>query len=186
MAAVSSLTRRVLVVLLLVIHTACGILLGNVKPVEEKSKNYEVLNLSSEDSDWLRVPGDKTSEANAKGVFDMAYQSKATASIISLNSACRAQPVEQTPVALKTLARPLFFGVSDVTLREEKDLTIAKGPAFETTIRGNLGAKEMIMRAVVLHRSGCIYDLMLIAQPKYFMECEAAFSHFVASLKIKE
>src|SRR5689334_22833806 len=73
------------------VFSSCSVLVGNVKPVDEKSENYGVADLSKENADWVRVEGEKSAksaETNTE-VADVAFQSKQTASIISLNSACR-------------------------------------------------------------------------------------------------
>ncbi|MGK5089729.1 hypothetical protein WDW86_19430 [Bdellovibrionota bacterium FG-2] len=178
--------QRTLLILFMLSQSACSLLLGNIKPIEEKSKNYEIQDLAHENSDWVQIQSDNTAEANTIGISDAAYQSKTDASIISVNSSCREQHSSNTMGDLKSFSNPLFFGVSHITLRDEEEITILKGPALQTTIRGKLGGKEMMLRAVVLQRRACIYDLMLIARPEYFAKGEAAFAHFVASLKIKE
>src|SRR4051812_47677682 len=76
-------------------------LIGNVKPVAEKSESYGVMDLSKENPEWVKLDTSETrSGENSSGgsqetetteVSDVAYQSKRNASIISLNSACRAR-----------------------------------------------------------------------------------------------
>ena len=74
---------RQLIRVLLVLQTStlggCGILLGNVRPAEEKAKNYSVADLSRGNSnEWTRLE-------DPMGA-DEAYQSKKTSAVIAVNS----------------------------------------------------------------------------------------------------
>lgn len=174
---------------LLVAGSSCGILIGNVKPVDEKSRSYGVMDLSRSDPDWIKLDPRKT-EASTDGqvspteIPDVAYQSRRTASIISIDSACRKAP-EEPKESLRTLTQLLFLGMTDITLRTENPLLIQGTQGLETTVRGKLNNEQMMLRTVVLRRSSCVYDLVYIARPEYFAENEADFSHFVASLHMK-
>lgn len=193
----SSLTRvhRVilpsLLTLILSLSSGCGVLIGNVKPVEEKAENYGVLDLAKVSPDWTRLDPSKTladhtaaEETSPTEIADVAFQSKSTSSIISLNSACRKFP-ETPPQDLRTLTNLIFLGITDITLRQEEPLTIQNKPALQTTIEGKLGGESMKVRSVVLRRENCIYDLVYLARPQTFEQGVHDFSQFVASLKVK-
>lgn len=174
---------------LLLLSSSCGILIGNVKPVDEKSRSYGVMDLSKADPGWIKLNPGKT-EPSADGqvspteIPDAAYQSRRTASIISIDSACRKAPEDQ-PESLRTLTDLLLLGMTDITLRTENPLLVQGAQALETTIRGTLNGEKMMLRTVVLRRSECVYDLVYIARPGRFGENEADFSRFVASLRLK-
>lgn len=173
--------------------SSCSVVVGNVKPVDEKSTNYGVMDLSTTHSDWIKLDPQKTAEQDeGKGqsisqteVSDVAFQSKSTASIISLDSACR-HSNESSERDLKTLSNLLFLGITDVTLREEKGIEVQKTPALETTLRGKLNSEPMSFKTVVLRRQSCVYDLVYMARPRFFDSQVDDFSHFVASLRLKE
>lgn len=183
---------------LLALSSSCGILIGNVKPVDEKSRSYGVMDLSDANPDWIRLDPEKTDvsvdgKVSPTEIPDAAYQSRTTASIISIDSACRAAPEDQTE-SLNTLTQLLFLGMTDITLRKESPIVIPSSDpgghgqgtqGLETTVRGKLNGEQMMLRAVVLRRSSCVYDLVYIARPENFDENEADFSHFVASLRVK-
>lgn len=165
--------------LALALSSGCATLIGNVEPVEEKSESYGVMDLSKADRDWSRLPASQGSE-----VSDVAYQSLSTASIISLNSACRATP-ETQPKDLQALTNLLFLGISDITQRTEKGVIVHNLPALETTILGKLNNEPMMLRTVVLRRGNCIYDLLYMARPRHFPRHETEFAQFIASLRLR-
>jgi hypothetical protein len=174
-------------------QSGCSLFFGNVKPVEEKSDSYGILDLSKVNSDWTRLdpkgttPHDQTPDAPPpeSGISDVVFQSKKSASIISLNSACnRYKKVPQNP-DLKALTRELFLGLSEMHDLEQANLIIQETPALQTTIQGKLNGESMKLRTVVLQRSHCVYDLMYIARPERFLENEDDFSHFVSSLRLR-
>lgn len=183
----------------LVFGAACSTLIGNVKPVDEKSETYGVADLARENSDWIKLSAaeqglqnskDPRESSDSQEIPDIAFQSKQTASIISLNSACRPntpENIEKSDVEeLRNFSQQLLLGISDVTQRDEKVMTVQKSPALETTIQGKLNGEAMMLRTVVLRRARCVYDLMYVARPERFSKQESDFSHFVASLKLKE
>ena len=172
-------------------QAGCGIFLGNVKPVDEKSETYSVMDLSVKNSDWAKIPAsaqsvnsDVPEEASAADHSDVVYQSKKTASIIALNSACR--PSNDSPKeTLTDFSNRLFFGISDISLREEKSFQIQNTPALRTTVQGKLNQESMRLQAVVIRNGPCVYDLMFIARPERFSEQEADFTQFLSSFHFK-
>jgi hypothetical protein len=173
------------------VGTGCSLLVGNVKPVDEKSDSYGVADLSRESPDrWQRLSATaegvdaKDPAISVAEVPDVAFQSKATSSIISLNSACRSGG-ETEERDLKGFTNLLFLGISDVSFREESELKLQRGPALETTIQGKLNGEPMKLRTVVLRRGDCLYDLMYVARPDQFPANETDFSHFIASLRLR-
>ena len=167
--------------------SGCATLLGNVKPVDQKSEQYGVADLSRSNSEWTRVDsGNPPENTNVPSeISDVAFQSKRTASIISLNSACRTGR-ETEERDLRTVTNLLFLGITDVSLRSERNVSVQETPALETTVQGKMNGQDMMLRAVVLRRGSCIYDLMYLARPNFFPVHEADFSQFVASLRLKD
>jgi hypothetical protein len=162
--------------------SGCAIV-GNVTPVDEKSETYQVVDLSKGSSEWSKLPPQAGASSDTSS-SDVAYQSQKTASIVSLNSACR--PTFETEHRdLKTFTNLLFLGISDITQRDEREFKLQGLPALETTLKGRLNNEEMMLRTVVLRRGECVYDLMFVARPEHFAENETDFAHFVDSLKLR-
>src|SRR4051794_35973237 len=65
----------------------CSLFIGNVKPIEEKSDKYGILDLSKINSAWVRL--DPKMPQSESGISDVVFQLHGTGSIISLNSACK-------------------------------------------------------------------------------------------------
>jgi len=164
--------------------SGCSVLVGNVKPVAEKSNEYKVLKLSDVNHNWKLLPQETTDEPEKDKTSDVAYQSTKSSSIISLNTACRPN-IETDERSLTSYSNMLFLGVTDIKSREEKQYIHDGEPALETTIHGNLNQEEMKLRTVVIRKKDCLYDLMYISRPKYFDSEEKVFSEFANSLKLK-
>ena len=176
-------------IFMLPLISGCSILIGNVKPVEEKSENYRVADLSRMNPDWTRLSGPATSEpesaaASNDSSADLAYQSKQTSSIISLNSSCRPGKGDQSET-LQEFSRLLFLGITEVSQKDERNAEVDHAPALQTTLEGKLNGESTKLRTVVVRKSGCVYDLMYIARPDRFPEREEDFTHFVSSLKLR-
>lgn len=171
--------------------TGCGLLLGNVRPVDEKSTRYGVTDLAKDNpAVWARLDAteegadQRDPEATATEVSDVAFQAKTSPSIVALNSACRPSVVTHDK-SLSDLTHELLLGISEVAQRVERSLTVQATPALETTLRGKMNGKPIAVRSVVLRRDACVYDLLYMAPPAQFSELEADFSRFVASLRLK-
>lgn len=172
----------------------CSTLVGNVKPVDEKSTQYGVLNLETEApgvwtklSDAVLRPKDaqigSSKKAFSSEIADVAYQSKRTAGIISLNSSCR-EGREGIP-NLQPYLRELLLGMTGVTEREETKRKVSGIEALESTVAGSMAGEKTKIRAIVLEKGGCLYDLMYIARPERFSTHENDFNRFVSSLRLR-
>jgi hypothetical protein len=171
--------------------SGCSFLLGTVKPVEEKSKNYTAIDLSKNNTDWVKLESkqnpnsnpSKSSEIAESGGADIAFQSKSDGSTISIDSACRTYSPQNRD--LRHLTDQLLLGVKEITTPSEKTLTVAGGPALETTLLGKVENQRVKLRTIVLQRKNCVFDFMLIARPESFNRSEADFSQFVNSFHLK-
>ena len=169
----------------IVSSAGCGLLIGNVKPVDEKSDHYSFLDISKVDQEWKRInaitvdPGREDTDAS-----DLAFQSKKTASIISVNSACRIQG-QSAQQDLKELTRELLFGIADVTDRQEREIEIDRQKGLETTIQGRLNGEAVKLRAIVIRKSQCAYDLTYVSRPEHFAAQESVFSRFIEAFRMR-
>lgn len=183
-------TAPLLILLLSALATSgCGIFIGSVKPVDEKG-DYGVLDLTKENPEqWGPLDPqsgrDEEFELSASEIADVAFQSKQTAAIISLNSACRKSSDYRTKT-LKELTDELLLGIeTNAKGRIEIEREVSGVPALETTITGKVNRQSTQVRTVVLTRGACVYDLMFVARPKRFGEDEPTFQRFVDSLRIR-
>jgi hypothetical protein len=191
-----------LALMLLIFSPGCSLLIGNVKPIAEKSHEYEYLNLARESKDWTKLEDEesvpstqdqkvsklnaepKSDESDSNDTNDVAFQSQSSASIISINSACR-QRIEDTTLDLRSFTQELLLGVVLVTEKQEVQLTVSGLSALETTAQGLLNGQAVKIRTVVLRREDCIFDLMYVARPDRFIIKESEFKKFVQGFKLK-
>jgi hypothetical protein len=171
-----------LLFILIFFQVGCSLFLGNIKPVDEKSDAYEVLDLSKTNTDWERIDSKSPNETSTS---DMVFQSKSTGSIVSLNSACKSYSPSEKKPSLQELTRELLLGFQNVVQKDQVKLVIEKIPALQTTVQGQLNDQEVAIRTVVLQRVNCLYDLMYISRPENFSEKERDFSRFVTSLHLR-
>lgn len=173
---------------------SCSTIVGNVKPVDEKSDRYQIIDLSKEQPLVWRnldaaqlLPKDaqigNNSDAFSSEVTDFAVQSRKTAAIISLNSACRKGRGSLND--LKPYLNELFLGITDITERSEATPIVAGVPALEGVVAGKMAGEKTKIRAIVLSKSDCVYDLMYISRPDRFPTHEADFNRFVSSLRLR-
>lgn len=174
----------------------CALLFGNVAPVSVKSGKYEV---NGAPAGWRELSdeekGEVSGDPDVNAVSDVAYQSQATQSIISVNSACRPSldwdnlvPEERRAAEnkkqLRSFTRQLLMGIVPSAPPKERELVVAGEAALETTLAGTLNDQSTKIRTVVLRRKDCLYDLMYVAQPEQFDADLDTYSRFVASLRI--
>jgi hypothetical protein len=185
-------------ILFILLNSGCGVLLGRVKPVDEKSENYQLIDLSREDNNWIKTSSKdatiKSSSApeekdpsEVENLFpDVNYQSKMTGSSISFNSGCRKSATETlTENRLRDLTQRLFMGIQFES-RSDRLLTVGSTQGLETTLTGSLNGARLKARAVVIQKGTCVYDLLLISKPSSFERDEPTFSRFVTSLRLPE
>jgi len=164
--------------------SGCTLFFGSIRPVEEKSDDYSILDLSKTNQEWTSLnhfDAEGLSEQTYK--TDRAFQSQSSTSIISINTACRRYQ-DDTPSSLKTLTGELLLGISSIQLMQEKLITIAKNDALQTTFRGVMEKREVKAQIVVLQKNRCIYDLMFISKPETFDKDLSVFEKFVSSLHL--
>ena len=162
----------------------CGILFGNVKPATEKSKTTASLDLERETGGaWKKIdvePGENPEEQDRP---DVAFQSQANSSIISLTSSCR--PSVKEVGELRVFTHEPFLGVTNVSFSDQKETSIDGNKALVTTVQGILEGTETRMRSIVLRKDDCLYDLLFASSPRHFSDDEPTFQKFVSGLRLR-
>jgi hypothetical protein len=166
---------------------ACGTLIGSQKPVARRAHAYTVRDLAAEPGgDWRKLPSARSEEDLE--VSDVSYQSRSMAGIISLNSVCRARNADPA-LDLRGITGQLFLGLEEAGPRTERPRRIDGIDALETTLEGRMsagGKREPVkLRAVVLRRDACVFDLMYVARPERFDSKLGDFERFVDSLRLE-
>ena len=167
--------------------SGCTTLVGNVSPVDQKSVNYNILNLETENpSVWVKLPADSrlTSKTESAEASDVVYQSRDEDSIISLNSACREIPASED--RLPGVAQELTLGFREVRDVEEKWVPVNDRRAYRKTMTGNLEGRITRLRVAIVASGNCVYDFSYISTPENFVTHEPDFERFLRSLKFKK
>ncbi len=169
--------------------SGCALIFGNVSPVEEKSEAYDILKLDQTNPDWIRIPPDQQNDATPgepdEFATDIAYQSRLTASVITVNSACRLLYEKDPPPDLRDFTQSLLLGFTHLSQRNESSANISGSPGLRTTVSCRLNDQPMMLRTVVVHHRRCVFDLVYIARPEHFPKEEETFERFVASLRFR-
>lgn len=183
--------------------TSCSVLVGNVKPIEGKSRGHEWMNLARESQEWKEIDPNtlKTSpgapeeeEESLDDIPDGVYQHKKTGAFISINSSCNHDLGPNPEVDLDAYTTALFPGLSNVKERISDRAMLDGSIALKTQIEGDLvedqedgkpprGEKVKIETYVVASGS-CLYDLVYVAKTRYFPKHQADFSKFVKSFRL--
>ena len=190
---------------------SCSVLVGNVRPVEERDHRYQVLNLSIDSpAEWRALSPasgapsgsgatsvttsaattEVRADENGPDESDLAFQSRRTASIISLNSVCRASYLPKEGIdSLRQFSRQLLIGnFNAIENQSEKTRMLAGVEALETRIIGLTSGKNTErteVQVIVLKKDRCVYDLMLLGRPETFARSQADFERFVNSLRFQ-
>lgn len=170
------------------LHSGCGLIFGGDQRVDNKSHDYTVVRLDRDSSDeWRRLSQapDTKEHAVPQEMGDVAYESKKTGSIISLNSVCQ----EYRDATLEELTRYLLLGINTHGPVKSQDIRVDDTKALESTVNANMAVKNnagattetipVRVRAVVLSKGGCTYDFMLIARPNDFPKMTPTFERFL-------
>jgi hypothetical protein len=179
--------------LLLTAAPACGFIFGGDQRVDNKSHDYTVVRLDRERNQEWRVlaPGRETGANRAQegapsyeDTGDVAFEHRSTGAIISVDSVCN----EFHDASLDELTHYLLLGLKTegpvVTQPTEVDGVHALESSVEAAMNRrspSSGAKEtpVRVRAVVLRKSGCTFDLMYIASPEHYDEQLPTFERFL-------
>ena len=163
------------------------LLVGQVDAVDQKSSTIQVTPVESIDPNWKRIDSSEHS-AGLNDMPDRAWQSNKTASVISLNSACRQHNDEAQNFAemgLKEITADLLSQWTEIDHKTETDLNLSGFPAFETTAEGIYYGRHRKFQTVVVKTPTCIYDLIFLSPPRSYTQDLAIFQKFRDKLILK-
>jgi hypothetical protein len=170
------------VILTLTSLTGCslgGLMVGQVNPVDEKSQGVQAVALEKIDPNWKRVDMDESDTSS--GSPDRAWQSVKTASVISLNSACRGHNNHD----LAEITSDLLIQWRDLRNISQKEITLSGYKALETTAEGIYFNRKRKLQTIVVKTPTCIYDLIFLGSIRNFPQDLAVFQAFRDKLILK-
>lgn len=188
MRTVGSTPHALALVCAVALLPACSILVGNVKPVTEHSTRYQTME-PSQWPDWQRLGPPKeakkeeSDELADPDVTDLAWQSKTSGAVISLNSACRAKFRDESQ-SLEDFTEQLVLGTTEISDKTSEAVTVSGRKGLQTTLTGVISGRTNRLRVVVVRDMDCIYDLMYVARPKHFNDSLDEFTQFVQAFRI--
>lgn len=159
------------------LFSGCGLFFGS-NDVDSKSDDYNTYRLDREKGEtWKRLKGTEAEQSK----IDVAFENPRTGANISLNSACGDTRIND----LKELTHGLLLGLKRDATLEQKEITVDKTSALQTTFdtTNDKGAKTRIS-VVVLRKDKCTYDLMYIVKPKYFDALLPYFAKFLQGFHV--
>jgi hypothetical protein len=164
---------------------SCSLFFGNIKPIEEKSQQYHIQDLSLKNRQWKALNPKAEGENSDAVRSDMAFESKRTASVASINSVCRSIDPLDKKKTLKELTQELLLGIVDIKIKKEENIQIADVPALMSLFQGKLDGEAVQLKTVVVQKDHCIYDFVLVGRPAWQPDDEADFNAFVSSFQIQ-
>ena len=178
------------VFLSLAMNTGCSVgklLVGQVDAVDQKSSSIQITALESIDPYWKRVEASESS-LSSNDLPDRAWQSTKTASVISLNSACRQSNDEAqnfSEMGPKEITADLLSQWRDLEHKTEREFMLSGFPAFETTAEGIYFNRKRKFQTVIVKTPTCVYDLIFLSPTKNFAQDLVTFQKFRDKLIIK-
>lgn len=160
----------------------CSVLVGQVKPVEEKAKKVPYREVGLIDPNWKRL-ATPSSTHSVDDIPDAAWQSTKTAAIISLNSACR-QTVDDH-ADLKEVTRLLLSQWDKLKIQNEQAVVLSGFSAWETEALGEYLKSERKFQTVVVKTPHCVYDLIYLSPLESFTQELSVFQRFRDNLNLK-
>ena len=170
--------------MLIAFTPACSLILGTDNSVDTKSHRYTVLRLDREKSqEWQRLQTeDPDRPLSEEG--DMAFEHKKTGTIVSVNSVCG----QTRETSLEELSKYLLLGLNTRGPIETRELEVDSVKALESTVEAAMLSRRpgsqarqhpVRLKAVVLRKAACTYDLMYIARPDAFRKHLPVFETFL-------
>jgi hypothetical protein len=165
--------------------TSCSVLVGQVKPVEEKSANSPTGRNVLERLGWKQLDLSAESDAKDDGSDspDAAWQSPKSSAVISLNSVCRRGRGRGRD--LKQVTEVLLSQWDNLKKEGERPLTVGGYPAYETVASGDYLTSHRKFEILVVKSPTCIYDLIFVSPIETFDQEVSVFQEFRDSLFLK-
>ncbi len=175
---------RTLLLLLTLPATGCSVLLGNIRPVEERAALPAEANAPNLlPQPWLGVTnqGEGRTETPKPTEPEFNFQNQETGSTIAYTSGCRHSYLTSTP-QLRRIAEALGSGLTQIERRQQSEILISGIPALQTTLSGRAAGSAVVIHNVLLATSGCIHDVTLVSLQRHFQSDRTAFDKLLATL----
>ncbi|MGK3989963.1 hypothetical protein WME99_43370 [Sorangium sp. So ce136] len=105
----------------------------------------------------------------------VAYRDDANGATIALNGRCR----NEEDVPLISLTNHLFLHFTDREVLKQEVVPFDGREAMHTVLSAKLDGVPKVFDIWVLKKNGCVYDMLLIADPARYAAGEPAFTRMV-------
>ncbi|MBS1958641.1 MAG: hypothetical protein JST80_04135 [Bdellovibrionales bacterium] len=156
--------------------------MGRVAPVEQKAPATPMTGVDELDPNWKKLSIEPTSP-NADDIPDASWQSKKTAAVISIDSACRQNVDDEGD--LKSITKNLLSSWRNLKTDEQKEVIVSGFTGLETTAQGFYLHKTRKFQVVVVKTTTCVYDLLYLSPPLTFKQDLSLFQKFRDNLNLK-
>jgi len=166
----------------LALSCSCSVLVGQVKPLEEKSANSSTQTPTLDSLGWRKLSGQDNSDRSSE-IPDEAWQSTRTAAVISLNSVCRRGTGGERDI--KKVTQVLLSQWDNLKVQDQQTLSFRNLPAIQTTAKGRYLGRDRRFQIVVVKSPTCIYDLIYLSPVESFDQELSVFTRFRDTLDLK-
>jgi hypothetical protein len=164
----------------------CSVLVGHVKPDDEKAADRSVMNkvpdLTLIDANWKKIVLAATF-TTSEDTPDSAWQSQKTAAVISINSACSQLNDERSSIQYVTSS--LLSQWRQLKILHQEDTKLSGYPALETTAEGYYLNRTRKFQTVAVKTPSCVYDLIYLSPVNTFDQELSSFQKFRDNLVLK-
>ncbi|MCC6645348.1 MAG: hypothetical protein IT374_07250 [Polyangiaceae bacterium] len=108
----------------------------------------------------------------------LAFRDDAAAATVIVNGRC-GKDGDDTPLA--ALTNHLFLQFTEREVESEQTVPFDGREAQKTVLTAKLDGVQFRFFAVVLKKDGCVYDLVLMAEPSTFDAARGPFERFVST-----
>ncbi|WP_437335924.1 hypothetical protein WME98_28125 [Sorangium sp. So ce296] len=105
----------------------------------------------------------------------VAYRDEANGATIALNGRCR----NEDDVPLVSLTNHLFLHFTEREVLKQEVVPFDGREAMHTVLSAKLDGVPKVFDVWVLKKNGCVYDMLLIADPARYAAGEPAFTRMV-------
>ena len=161
----------------------CSILVGTVRPMEEKAVNSPTKGTPDITAGWKKLVNESTAQSHTD-IPDAAWKSPLTSSVISLNSVCD-RSMKRNRESLKSVTQTLLSQWDRLKILGETQHSLSGFPALSTLAEGMYAGEARKFKITIVKSPSCIYDLVLVAPPVSFERDLSVFQSFHDNLSLK-
>jgi hypothetical protein len=163
--------------------SGCSILVGTVKPLEEKAVNSSTSGMPDSTSGWKRLQIESSAQSHTD-IPDAAWKSPLTSAVISINSVCD-RSKKRSRESLKSVTQTLLSQWDRLQILTETQHVLSGFPAMSTIAEGIYSGESRKFKITIVKSPSCIYDLVLVGPTGSFERDLSVFQSFHDNLILK-